>query len=51
MNNSKDLWSIPTESNEMSLEVPQVPLKGLAWALRGSTALRRRLVVLPASLM
>lgn len=30
MNNSKDPWSISTESNEMSLEVHHVPLKGLA---------------------
>lgn len=34
MKNSKDLWSISTESNKMSLEVHQVPLKGLAQALK-----------------
>ena len=49
MNNSEDLWSISTESNEMLLEVYQVRLKGLAQALRVSTTLLRLLVVLPAS--
>lgn len=37
MNASKDLWSISAESNEMPMEVDQVPLKGLAQAQRGST--------------
>lgn len=47
MNNSKDLWSISSKSTEMSLAVPELPLKELAGAPRGSAALLRLLVVLP----
>lgn len=46
MNNSKDLWGISTESDEMSLEEHQVPLKGLAQALRGRMTLLRLSVAL-----